>query len=288
VNKINPTVSVVIPTLGGAQLSKTIATINAGSFVPDEILVCIPGQYSENLKSIEAPNIRVICTQFMGQVAQRAEGFKQAREPLVMQIDDDIDLSVNALELMVKALCLLGRSNVVGPVFLNKSTGMPLSPFSVGIKGQLINIYYYLFGGLPFGKTRMGCLSSICVSSSIDPKYCSDSIVKTEWLAGGCVLGYREDLIFDNFFPFSGKAYAEDGLHSYLRSNRGTVHNVVPNARAAIDLPSNAFSWHDFSREMCVRLKIVRLMQGSVGRKIIYIIVESVRRMVWSIRHRSI
>jgi len=57
VNKINPTVSVVIPTLGGAQLSKTIATINAGSFVPDEILVCIPGQYSENLKSIEDSNI---------------------------------------------------------------------------------------------------------------------------------------------------------------------------------------------------------------------------------------
>lgn len=284
-NKLNPTVSVVMATLGGAQISRTIATINAGSFVPGEILVCIPDQYFENVKNIDAPNIRVICTKFMGQVAQRAEGFKQAREPLVMQIDDDIDLNVDALELMVEALCLLGRGNVVGPVFLNKSTGMPLSPFSVGVKGQLINIYYYLFGALPFGKARMGRLSSICVSSSIDPNYCSDSIVKTQWLAGGCVLGYREDLIFDNFFPFSGKAYAEDGLHSYLRSNRGIVHNVVSTARAAIDLPCNAFSWRDFLREMCVRVKIVRLMQGSVGRKMIYIIAESVRRLVRRIRH---
>jgi hypothetical protein len=279
-------VSVVIATLGCDQLSRTVGAINAGSLVPSEILICIPYKCSNSIGEFKEANVRVIFTTFMGQVAQRAEGFKQAREPLVMQIDDDIDLSVDALELMLKALCLLGRGNVVGPVFLNKSTGMPLSPFSVGVKGQLINIYYYLFGALPFGKARMGCLSSICVSSSIDPNYCSDSIVKTQWLAGGCVLGYREDLILDNFFPFSGKAYAEDGLHSYLRSNRGIVHNVVSTARAAIDLPYNAFSWRDFSREMHVRIKIVRLMQGSIGRKMIYIIAEGMRRLVWRIRHR--
>lgn len=285
-NKSNPTVSVVIATLGEAQISKTIATINAGSVVPGEILVCIPDQYSENVKKIEASNIRVVSTKFMGQVTQRAEGFKQARNPFVMQIDDDIDLNVDALELMVDALCLLGRGNVVGPVFLNKNTGMPLSPFSVGAKGQLINIYYYFFGALPFGKARMGCLSSICVNSSIDPNYCTDRIVKTQWLAGGCVLGYRDDLILDNFFPFSGKAYAEDALHSYLRSNRGIVHNVVVTAQVAIDPPHNAFSLRDFSREMRVRIKIVRLMQGSIGRKMIYIIAEILRRLVWRIRHR--
>ena len=280
------TVSVVIATLGGDKLSRTVSAINAGSLVPSEILVCIPEKYSQSICVFKDSNVRVIFTSFMGQVSQRAEGFKQAREPLVMQMDDDIDLDVDALELMVMELGLLGRGNVVGPVFFFLFTGMPLSPFSVGLKGQLINIYFYLFGGLPFGKARMGCLSSICVSSSIDPNYFSDSIVKTQWLAGGCVLGYREDLILDIFFPFSGKAYAEDGLHSYLRSNRGTVHNVVPSARAAIDPPSNAFIWRDFSREMYVRIKIVRLMQGSVGRKTLYIIAEIVRRVVWSIKHR--
>jgi hypothetical protein len=280
------TVSVVIATLGGDQLSRTVGAINAGSLVPREILVCIPEKYSKSIGAFKDSNVRVIFTSFTGQVAQRAEGFRQAREPLVMQMDDDIDLDIDALELMITELVLLGKGNVVGPVFLNKITGMPLSPFSVGLKGQLTNFYFYLFGGLPFGKARMGCLSSICVSSSIDPNYCSDSIVKTQWLAGGCVLGFREDLILDNFFPFSGKAYAEDGLHSYLRRNRGTVHNVVPTAWVAIDLPSNAFRWHDFSREMCVRIKIVRLMQGSVVRKMIYIIAESLRRVVWSIRHR--
>ena len=34
--------TVVIPTLGGDSLFKTIELINSGTIVPEEILVCIP------------------------------------------------------------------------------------------------------------------------------------------------------------------------------------------------------------------------------------------------------
>ena len=284
--KNTPSVSVVIATLGGGQLSKTIEHLNANSIVPDEILICIPEQYVSRVKDIQGSNVHVIATRNMGQVAQRAEGFRQTKGILVMQLDDDIELKIDAVQHMVLAIGLLGKKNVVGPVYVNNSTKTALSPFPVGLRGMLISLYCYLFGILPFGKARMGCLSSICVSASIDPHFFSDDVIRTQWLAGGCVLSYREDLILDNFYPFEGKAYAEDGLHSYLRSKIGIVHNVALEAQALIEAPSNALNLREFFREMYVRTKIVKMMQGSMGRKIIYIIAEFVQRMLRDISRR--
>ena len=132
---------------------------------------------------------------------------------------------------------------------------------------------------MPFGKNRMGCLSTINVTSSIDPQFFCCDIVRTQWLAGGCVLGYKEDLIIDNFYPASGKAYSEDCLHSYLRTQLGITHNVIIPARAAIENPINAFNWTEFSREMQVRIIIVKIMKGNVFRKIVYIFSETIRRL---------
>jgi len=276
--------SIVIATLGGEQLSKTIYLINSGTLVPDEILICIPNDLAFRVNGMLSKKIKIVKTAVYGQVAQRAEGFKQARYDFVLQLDDDIDLSPNSLMLMMTHLMRLGRNNVVGPVFINKKHQTPLSPFPVGLKGFLINLYYYIFGALPFGKARMGALSSICVTSSIDPRFSTGEVMRTDWLAGGCVLGYRDDLIKDNFFPFEGKAYAEDGLHSFLRTTRGISHHVVVSATAAIDVPSNSFEWRGFVREMSVRLKIVRLMQGNSLRKLLYISAEGVRRVLWRSR----
>jgi hypothetical protein len=284
--KNTPSISVVIATLGGGQLSKTIEHLNANSIVPVEILICIPEQYVSKVKDIHGSNVHVIATRNMGQVAQRAEGFRQTKGILVMQLDDDIELKGDAVQHMVIALGLRGKKNVVGPVYINNSTKTALSPYPVGLRGMLISLYYFLFGLLPFGKARMGCLSSICVSASIDPYFFSDDVVRTQWLAGGCVLSYRDDLILENFYPFEGKAYAEDGLHSYLRSKLGIVHNVVLEAHALIEAPSVALNLREFFREMYVRMKIVQMMQGSVERKIIYIIAEFVQRITRDIRCR--
>jgi len=181
VNKLNPTVSVVIATLGGAQLSKTIATINAGSLVPGEILVCIPDQYSENLKNIEAPNIRVIATSFIGQVAQRAEGFRQAKEPLVMQLDDDVLIAPDALEMMTRYLLSLGRGHVIGPAIYNLITNEPLTKIDIGVSGFFHNLYASIVGGLPWGLRRMGALSRIGACGGVDPRFCGVEVFATDW-----------------------------------------------------------------------------------------------------------
>jgi hypothetical protein len=275
-----PTVSVVIATLGGAQLSKTIACLNAGNIAPIEILICIPKQYFSRVSEIKGSNIRVITTTYASQVAQRAKGFSQTKGLLVMQLDDDIELEVDCLQQMVTTISIIGKKNVVGPVYLNNKTGLTLSPYPIGLRGVFISIYYGVFGGLPFGKSRMGCLSSACVSSSIDPRFFSGSVVKCQWLPGGCVLSYREDLILERFYPFDGKAYAEDGLHSYLRAKIGISHNVALKAHALIEAPTNTLSFRQFIREMYVRMKIVQMMKGNVTQKIIFIIAEFIRLLL--------
>lgn len=63
-------VSVVIPTLGGETLIKTIEKVNSGSIIPAEILVCIPEEEVFRVGNIAIGNVKVIKTKCHGQVAQ--------------------------------------------------------------------------------------------------------------------------------------------------------------------------------------------------------------------------
>ena len=65
-------VSVVIATLGGDVLKKTIALLNQGEGWPAEILSCIPEADATNADYVAAiENVHVIKTPCRGQVAQR-------------------------------------------------------------------------------------------------------------------------------------------------------------------------------------------------------------------------
>ena len=39
---------------------------------------------------------------------------------------------------------------------------------------------------------------------------------EVEWLSGACVMHKRENIITSDFYPFSGKVYSEDVIHSFL------------------------------------------------------------------------
>ena len=97
-------ISVVIATLGSERLNSTIKSINEGSIAPAEILICIPKGYQKNVENYNYRNIRVIITDSMGQVTQRAEGFLACKYSLVLQLDDDIKLEYNCLEEMANYL----------------------------------------------------------------------------------------------------------------------------------------------------------------------------------------
>lgn len=270
----------VIPTLGGDQIRETLMHLNSGGIAPAEIIIAIPKLEAFRVREYEQiyANVKILPTICRGQVAQRVEGFLAARYSFVLQIDDDVHVTPSCISEMLLALQSLGKNVVVGPIFIDQRTREPFSSFPTGFKGKVADTYLSICWGLPKGLARMGQYSSLGMAISIDPKYCSDAIKATSWLAGGCVLGYRDQLIKDNFYPISGKAYAEDLLHSAYRSKRGIDHFVVLSAMAAIEKPEPVVGFFEFYKEFSARVVVGKILGCNRYRLVVLLIFDLIRR----------
>jgi len=240
-------VSVVIATLGGATLTGTISGLNSGTIVPAEILVCVPEREASGMAPLAFDNVRVVPTPCRGQVAQRAVGFQEAKHAFVMQLDDDMFVDVKCLERLLEVL-LQSRNCAVAPSLVNVATGesvykKPRSGAAVGA------FYYWLMNGRK--GYREGEIEKSGSPVGVDPAVRGREQYEVEWLAGGCVLHRRENLVFENFFPFVGKAFCEDIIHSFLLQQRKIRLIVVPQARCGLEMASpSSGGWRAFWSEM--------------------------------------
>ena len=101
----------------------------------------------------------------------------------------------------------------------------------------------------------MGCISKIGTNYGVDVNYMNSNLKETEWIPGGCVLHYNKSTIKENFFPFSGKAFCEDLMHSFLlrensiklwvckNSSCKTEHAYFPNQKKEIIQYLEAFKY---------------------------------------------
>lgn len=259
----NYKISVVIATIGGDSLKKTIESINKGIIIPNEIIVVIPSSRAFKTDDLSIHNVRVVITPYSGQVKQRLEGFRQAKYDLVMQLDDDMLMDQHAIEYMTHSLNRIGPGNVVGPSFYDPKRLTSLNKFDLGVIGFIKSISSFCLSSAPWGAQRMGKVTSIGIAYSLDPELFKQGINYTEWLPGGCVMSFKQDLIIDDFFPYAGKAYSEDVIHSLLRNLKGIKHCVDTKAKAYTRVNDLPFNWNDFLAELKVRLYIVNLMGGS-------------------------
>ena len=124
--------------------------------------------------------------------------------------------------------------------------------------------------GSPWGVKRMGAVTAVGLSFGVDSSHCDENPFETQWLPGGCVLCFKDDLILEKFFPYSGKAYGEDLIHSFLRTKSGTRHWVIPGAKCSIDAPEPELSPLSISAQVKARRYFVRLSGGSVWRLALY------------------
>ena len=276
-------ISLVIATLGGDSLKKTIATVNNGTIIPTEILVVIPKDNYECVSDLGFANIRIITTKIKGQVLQRLEGFKESKCKFVMQMDDDINLGEDCLERMFKLLIRLGPGNAIGPYYLNPTSLLPIQKFDLGFVGFLKSVNAFIFAAAPWGIARMGKITKLAVTYGTDVNFYNKDICEVEWLPGGCVLNYSQDLVLENYFPFSGKAYSEDIIHSLLRSSKNIIHHVAFQASAVTPLDETSFSsWEDTKSEVNVRLYIIKLLGGNKFRFYIWYFSQLlVRKFTW-------
>jgi glycosyltransferase involved in cell wall biosynthesis len=273
--------SVVVATLGGPSLVHTIRCLKESTWKPSEILICIPQEEVSLVSPLQVyPSVRIVPTNVRGQVAQRIVGFTEAKENIVLQCDDDIEFGPKVLEILGEVLVRLGDKNVIGPTFCDISSRRPLAHYVSGYRGFLADVYFFFVANLPWGKGRMGRFSSTTCAVSVDPRYASVPIVETEWLAGGFVMGWRKDLILTNFYPFSGKAYCEDLVHSVERKRLGVKHSVVISEHVYIAQDNVKLSFLELMHEIRARYRIGRRMGGGIMSTGIFLIIDGLRRLV--------
>lgn len=212
------TLSVVIATLGGGALHATISAINAGSIVPDEILVCIPRVLARKVAGLGGVNVRVVATDCKGQVAQRRIGFNEAASEMVMQLDDDIFVDRDCIARLMRSLMAHGPKAAIAPSLVDLSSGRSIY-HSTGKTAAAQKV----LGLLLNGRTgyRQGTIDKCGRGIGLDADGVRPGVHEVEWLPGGCVLHYRDNLVLENFFPLSGKAYCEDLFHSYHLAAKG-------------------------------------------------------------------
>jgi GT2 family glycosyltransferase len=264
--------SVVIATLGGESLVSTIKRLNQGSVRPNEILVCIPFSELLTLDLIKYENVRIISTPYRGQVAQRAYGFSQAKYEFVLQLDDDMSVDANCLELLREALRALGPNAVVSPALINEATGRSIYEHPKNPR-FLLTIYFWIMNGKLGYKP--GSIDKAGSAIGIDPTLTNSRFIEVEWLAGGCVLHRRKNLVLEDFWGRPGKAYCEDVLHSYLLRQSGLKLFIDTRARCELEVMKQSkltFSdfWKDFSRDYSARRYCMKRICGVTIRMYIY------------------
>jgi hypothetical protein len=264
-------VSVVIATLGGNSLKSTIDQLNAGSVAPDEILVCIPEKESHRLDGYTQSNVKVVVTGVQGQVAQRSVGFRMVSNELVMQLDDDVLLEENCLQTLVAQLEQNGPCCAIAPALRWLDTRK--SVYKTAPTKAWARLFYWCVNGTagyhPGAVTKAG--TEIGLSGEGPTTACAEA----QWLPGGCILHRRRNLVLDDFYPFSGKAFCEDLIHSHLLRQRA-VRLIVSNTGVAYltNTPTERLRFGAFLRalkaEARARRYYVALSSRSVPRMYFY------------------
>jgi glycosyltransferase involved in cell wall biosynthesis len=220
-------VSVVIATLGSEDLGKTISSLRNGTLPPKEILICIPEKEAGNAKNLQSDDVRILVTVCRGQVSQRVEGFKQAKYDFVLQLDDDIIVSDNLVENLVTVLKSKPEKFVAAPGYFDLKSGNSLH--RKPRMGSSYKTYLFLINGnINYVE---GSVTNSGLSFGVDTTLINQDVLEVEWVPGGCLMHKKEFLIRTNYFPFKGKAYCEDLIHSYLLKTNGVKLLICCNAK---------------------------------------------------------
>ena len=260
-------ISVVIATLGGEALTNTIAHLNQGAAAPAEILICIPETEAANADCVSTVrNVHVIKTTCRGQVAQRAVGLEMARHTYVMQLDDDVILPPTTLKVLFDMLIAKGPGNVVSPFFRIQPNGEDGTRYDEGFHGFVRNCYSTLVCGAAFGRKRLGRIASSGIGFGVPMSAGPGRVVESEWLPGGVALCHKADLIAYNYYPFPGKAFSEDLIHSILWRRQGCRLWTALDVSAMIDVSVESFVWKSVMGRYRAHAYVAKLAGGSVWR----------------------
>lgn len=258
-------ITVVIATLGGDILINTIKHLNEGEGKPLEVLICIPESHAQNAECVsQIQNVHIVKTNCKGQVAQRAAGLTLSKCPYVMQLDDDVILAPDALLFMYKTLTSMGRGNVIAPFFRIQPTGREGTEYIGGLRGFIRACHATFVCGAAFGPRRFGKIASSGIGYGVLMSSGETRIIESEWLPGGVALCHREDVIDYDYFPFKGKAFSEDLIHSILWRKQGCRLWTALDVSAMIDVTIESLDWSSIIERFKAHAYVAKLSGGKV------------------------
>jgi hypothetical protein len=259
-------ISIVIATLGGDTLIQTLKFLNKDNVIPDEIICVIPATKFLDNNIFNFENIKIIKTDFFGQVKQRIEGFKYVVNDFVLQLDDDLELGGDDIQKLLDQLIKLGPKNCLGPQMFDTTRNIYLYQIEKGWRKWESYFFEFLIGGSKFGESRMGTISKSGINFGVDINKMNNVIFETEWLAGGCILYYKNDILLNNFYPFDGKAYSEDIIHSILLRKTGVRMWITKNVTCRLELPYSLSDTNNVKKIEHVQIYINKLLKNKIYR----------------------
>ena len=267
-------ISVVIPSIGNRNLIPTLRSIVDSSIYVDEIIISIPDQVNvkkDRFKSFK--NLIFLNSKVKGQVAQRIEGFKVAKNDVVVQLDDDIILERECLKLMM--------------AFIKKNNYSAVSAHFYDIANRE-SIYYnlntnkYNFIKYIMNGTNAG-INGIITRSGFEtyPNFnCDKNVILSEWIPGGCVMHLKKNLVLSNFFPYTGKAYCEDLFHSIALKKNNIKLYYHTNAKAFLEIENIKSNFKIYIKHLRadfqIRKKLVEQNKLSKSRMYLVYIIKTI------------
>ncbi len=240
-NKLD-NISIVITTLGGKDLNLSLSAIFNDLDVKSdfEILIIIPSQCQLPNNIIENKNIKIISTYFPGQVNQRVIGFKNASKDYVLQIDDDVEISSGNILSLKNKLKTLDDNSAISPIFFDRSNkkNCIYNLYNSNFLLILKNILTFIICKSKWGIERSGTLTILGTNYGVDYKsFKSNEIAEVDWLPGGCVMHLNKNLHKYDYYPFKGKAYCEDLIHSLILKKKNINLFVFKHSKCYTDPP---------------------------------------------------
>jgi len=235
-------ITIVITSLGSDDLFVLLKSIynDLDKSSDFEIILTIPKDIKINISYDDYVNLKIIKTYFYGQVNQRVTGFKHATKKYVIQIDDDVEISSMDILKLKNKLITLGNKSSVSPVFYNrKNKNQCIYDLTNSNLNLLIkNIITLVICKSKWGIKRSGTLTVIGTNYGVDNKiFKNNNLIEVDWLPGGCVMHMNENLNKIDYFPFKGKAYCEDLIHSSILKNKNIKLFVFNESVCYTDVP---------------------------------------------------
>ena len=272
-------IDVVIPTLNGKKIFKTIESLNLGILKPKKI-ICIY-YYKFDFQKIKKifKNVLFIKSNIKNQVEQRILGYDYVNSNFILQLDDDIILDKKTLLNLYKSKMKLGEKSIVGPVFLDLD-GKSIHNLETNTR-FFSNIYKYLICDAKYGEKKIGTITSLGVAYGVNIKI-NKKIVRTQWLPGGCIL-FSRDILKKNFdiFKFEGKSYCEDVFFSLQREIFFFKHFVVTNSVVYTDKSNEKFIFKDFISEIKIRKYLLKYTKGNQIRFYLWVFFEFLNQNIF-------